>query len=122
MISVKDALEKIINIEGALATSIVDSSNGFMLDARAKANGTIDLEYASAGNTELYHAKQKIMRALNINESIEDFLITMETQYHILMPIPQIGGVFIYFVMSKEHGTLALARRQLHDIALKIKL
>ncbi|MCG7656274.1 hypothetical protein [Wielerella bovis] len=122
MASINETLDEIMEIEGAIATSIVDSTNGFMLGAKAKANGSIDLEYASAGNTELYHAKQKIMQALNINENIEDFLITLETQYHILMPISQIGGAFIYFVMSKEHGTLALARRKLHDIALKIEL
>ena len=122
MATINQSLNEIMQIEGAIATSIVDSTNGFMLGAEAKANGAIDLEYASAGNTELYHAKQKIMHALNINEKIEDFLITLETQYHILMPIPQIAGTFIYFVMSKEHGTLALARRKLHDIALKVEL
>ena len=83
MATINQSLNEIMQIEGAIATSIVDSTNGFMLGAEAKANGAIDLEYASAGNTELYHAKQKIMHALNINEKIEDFLITLETQYHI---------------------------------------
>ncbi len=103
-----------MDIEGAIATSIVDSESGLMLEGDGRG---IDLEYASAGNTDLYHAKQKIMKALNINESIEDFLITLETQYHILMPCPHMEGVFIYFVMSKSHGTLALARRLVRDVA-----
>ncbi|MDK4679569.1 hypothetical protein [Kingella negevensis] len=120
MATINETLTEIMDIEGALATSIVDSTNGFMLGSKSRVNSLIDLEYASAGNTELYHAKQKIMKALNINEKIEDFLITLESQYHILMPIPQISGAFIYFVMDKENGTLALARRKLHDIALKI--
>ncbi len=114
MANITQSLDNIMHIEGAIASSIVDSTNGFMLGAQGKG---IDLEYASAGNTELYHAKQKIMKALNINEKIEDFLITLETQYHILMPVRHIEGTFIYFVMSKENGTLALARRKLHDIA-----
>ena len=114
MANINQSLDEIMRIEGAIASSIVDSTNGFMLGAQGKG---IDLEYASAGNTELYHAKQKIMKALNINEKIEDFLITLDTQYHILMPVMQIDGTFIYFVMSKENGTLALARRKLRDIA-----
>lgn len=117
MANISQSLDEIMKIDGAMATSIVDSTNGFMLGAQGKG---IDLEYASAGNTELYHAKQKIMKALNINEKIEDFLITMDTQYHILMPIPQVEGAFIYFVMSKADGTLALARRKLHDIATNL--
>lgn len=112
--NLNEALNNLMLIEGAVATSIVDASNGFMLGAEGRG---IDLEYASAGNTELFHAKQKIMRALGITEKIEDFLITLETQFHILMPCPQLESTFIYFVLSKEHGTLALARRQLHDIA-----
>ena len=112
--NVNAALKEIMLIEGAMASSIVDSNSGFMLGAEGRG---IDLEYASAGNTELYHAKQKIMRALGITENIEDFLITLETQYHILMPCHHLEGVFIYFVLGKERGTLALARRKLHDIA-----
>ena len=119
MANINQSLDSIMKIEGAIASSIVDSNNGFMLGSQGRG---IDLEYASAGNTELYHAKQKIMKALNINESIEDFLITLETQYHILMPCPNINGTFIYFVMSKDHGTLALARRKLHDIAAELEV
>lgn len=120
MANITESLSSILNnIEGAKAASIVDSNNGFMLGAEGRG---LDLEYASAGNTELYHAKMKIMKALNINEKIEDFLITMETQYHILMPVPHLDGVFIYFVLDKENGTLALARRKLQDIAKKLEL
>lgn len=119
MATVKETLETIMKIDGAIATSIVDSNNGFMLGAEGKG---LDLEYASAGNTELYHAKMKIMKTLNINEKIEDFLITLESQYHILYPIPHIEGTFVYFVMQKDGGTLALARRAIQAAVKELTL
>ena len=119
MAKVGPSLEQVMGIDGAIACSVVDSNNGFMLGAQGK---ELDLEYASAGNTELYHAKQKIMKNLGINEKIEDFLITMDTQYHILMPAHHLNGIFIYFVMSKSKGTLGLARRQLAEIAANLEV
>ena len=117
---ISQALDECMAIDGAIAASVVDSNNGFMLGAQGKG---LDLEYASAGNTELYHAKQKIMKNLGLtNEKIDDFLITLTTQLHILMPAHQLDGVFIYFVLDKGKGTLALARRQLKDIAAKLEL
>ena len=116
---ISQALDECMAIDGAIAASVVDSNNGFMLGAQGK---ELDLEYASAGNTELYHAKQKIMKNLGINEKIDDFLVTLDTQLHVLMPCHHLEGVFIYFVMSKAKGTLALARRQLKEIAGKLEL
>ena len=117
--NINDTLSTIMQIEGAMAVSIVDSNNGLMLGSQGKG---IDLEYASAGNTELYHAKLKIMKVLGIHEKIDDFLITLDTQYHFLIPVSKIEGVFIYSIFSKERSTLALARRRLHDLADELVL
>lgn len=119
MATIKEVLAEIMKIDGAMAASIVDANSGFMLGSEGKG---LDLEFASAGNTELYHAKQKIMKTLGIHENIEDFLITLETQYHILYPIPHVEGTFVYFVMSKHDGTLALARRSIQSIVKNVVL
>lgn len=110
MATIKEVLSNIMKIDGAMAVSIVDANNGFMLGSEGKG---FDLEFASAANTELYRSQQKIMETLGIHEKVEDFLITIETQYHILYPIPHVQGTFVYFVMNKTEGTLALARRSI---------
>lgn len=119
MATIKEVLSNIMKIDGAMAASIVDSNNGFMLGAEGKG---MDLEFASAANTELYRTKQKIMETLGIHEKVEDFLITLESQYHILYPIPHIQGTFVYFVMSKSDGTLALARRSIQMATKDLEL
>lgn len=119
--TIEQSLQLMVKMEGAMAAAVVDSNTGFMLGAISKSS-TIDLEYASASNTELYHAKQRIMKSLGIKEQIEDFLITLETQYHILLPVQHLDGIFIYFVLSKDKGTLALARRRLKDISTQMAI
>lgn len=71
-LSIEQSLQLIVKMEGAMAAAVVDANTGFMLGAMSKSS-TIDLEYASASNTELYHAKQRIMKSLGIKEQIEDF-------------------------------------------------
>ena len=54
----------------------------------------------------------KTMRSLGLNDEIEDILITLGRQYHIIRPSVRQNGVFIYYVLDKHRANLALARRQ----------
>jgi hypothetical protein len=61
-------------------------------------------------------AKIKAMRQLGLNDVIEDILITLGRQYHLLRPLTRKEGAFIYFVLDKGRSNLALARRKTHDV------
>ena len=102
------AIDKLMGIDGILCTSIVDSNSGMML---ASAGSGVDLEIASAGNTEVVRAKLKTMQMLGLKDTIEDILITLGKQYHILRPIASVPGVFIYAVLDHSRANLAFARR-----------
>lgn len=113
MATIKQTLDELLTIDGAMCASIVDSSSGMMLGS----SGTgVDLEVAAAGNTEVVRAKLKTMRALGLNDVIEDILITLGKQYHLIRPLARKEGVFIYFVLDKAKSNLALARRKLSDV------
>jgi hypothetical protein len=96
------------SIDGALVTAIVDDS-GMLL---ASAGSGIDVELAAAGNSEVVRAKLRTMKSLEINDEIEDILITLNRQYHIIRPTVKYEGVFLYVVLDRARGNLALARRQ----------
>lgn len=115
MANAKETLPKLMEIDGCLGCCIVDSNSGMMLGA-AGGGGNVNLEVAAAGNTEVVRAKRKTMKALSLNDSIEDILITLGKQYHLLRPLSSNDSLFIYVMLEKSKANLAMARHQLSAI------
>lgn len=113
MATIKQTLDEILALDGAMCAAVVDSTSGMMLGS---AGTGVDLEVAAAGNTEVVRAKNKTMRALGLNDVIEDILITLGKQYHIVRPSSRKEGVFIYAVLDKSRSNLAMARRKVQDV------
>lgn len=113
MASIKQSLDELLTTDGAMCAAVVDSGSGMMLGS---AGSGVDLEVAAAGNTEVVRAKLKTMRQLGLNDVIDDMLITLGKQYHIIRPVSRKEGVFIYYVLDKSKSNLALARRKANDV------
>lgn len=113
MANLSDSLNEVMSIEGALAVALVDYSSGMMLGSVGTA---VDLEVAAAGNTEVVRAKMKTMKALGLNDEIEDILITLGKHYHIIRPVASKPGLFFYVVLDRARANLALARRKVLDV------
>jgi hypothetical protein len=106
------------SLDGFVGACIVDSNSGMMLGADG--GGSMNLEVAAAGNTEVVRAKRKTMKALNLGDTIEDILITLGKQYHLIRPLPQNDALFIYLVLDRSKGNLAMARHHLASIAADV--
>ena len=113
MATIKQTLEDLMTADGALCAAVVDSSSGMMLGSIGSG---LDLEVAAAANSEVVRAKNKAMRQLGLNDVIEDILITLGKQYHVIRPSSRKEGVFIYFVLERAKSNLALARRKAQDV------
>lgn len=113
MADIKSTLDELMNLDGALCAAVVDSASGMILGFTGSG---VDMEVAAAGNTEVVRAKMKTIRALGLKDVIEDILITLGKQYHIIRPSADHEGVFIYFVLDKQRSNLAMARRKTQDV------
>ena len=109
-----NAVSQMLNVDGALAAAVVDFDSGMLLAGGGSA--AIDLEIAAAGNTEVMRAKMKTMKMLGLKDEIEDILMSLGRQYHLLRPLQRHNGLFLYSVLDKSKSNLALARRSLVDV------
>lgn len=116
-----ESMQSAIAIDGALAAALVDYDSGMTL---ATAGSGIDLELAAAGNTEVVRAKMRVMDSLGLGDTIEDILITLGRQFHLIRLVSSKSGqgLFIYLVLDKDRSNLALARRQLQTIEQSLEI
>lgn len=113
MSNVQQSLESMLAIDGAMCCALVDANSGMML---GQAGTGLDLELAAAGNTEVVRSKMKTMSSLKLNDTIEDILITLGKQYHIIRPVATKPGLFVYLVLDKARANLAMARRKTNEV------
>ena len=122
--NIETALKEAMTIDGALGVCLVDWESGMSLCALGGGK-YLDLEVAAAGNTEVVRAKMRTMESLRINDQIEDILITLGKQYHLIRLLKssqQEQGLFLYLVLDRPKSNLALARHSLKRIESELVL
>ncbi|MVU76966.1 hypothetical protein GPX89_06865 [Nocardia sp. ET3-3] len=117
MADLEVALKDMMMLDGALGAAVVDYGSGMPLGMLGGTK-TLDMEIAAAGNTEVVRAKLRTMEQLGLNEEIEDILISLTNQYHLVRPLRgrRSRGLFLYVALDRARGNLALARHRLKDI------
>jgi len=119
-LSIQDALEEIMDIDGTVGAALVDYENGMTLGTIGGRN--LDMELAGSGNTEVVRAKKNIIHDLGIDEEIQDLLISLDSQYHLIRMCEKHTDVFIYVAIDRSQGNLGLARRSIDKIDEKLEL
>lgn len=103
-----DVLERIQNdANGFIAASLVDLDSGMTLAVKSL-RSDFDLTAASAYNSELVKQKLKIMRTLGLTGGIEDMLISLTDQIHLVKLVGP--NTFLYLAVDKKQSNIAIVR------------
>lgn len=119
MANIKDTLNAVLQIDGSVATALVDWKSGMTLGT-AGTSQTIEL--AAAGNTNVVRAKLNVMQDLKIKGGIEDILITLAEEYHLIRMIENKPQFFLYVVLIRDKANLGLARYRLSELTAQLEI
>src|ERR1700760_4624403 len=123
-VNIETALKEAMTIDGAVGVSLVDWDSGMSL-GNLGGGKYLDLDVAAAGNTEVIRAKMRTMESLRLDDTIEDILITLHKQYHLIRLLRNSRneqGLVPYLVLDRTRANLPLARHALKRIEADITL
>ena len=112
MADIRTSLDKALELNGCMGVALVDFESGMCLGTAG--NAGFDLELAAAGNAEVVRAKKSIRDKLGLRDTIDDILISLTSQYHLIRMVGT--TMFIYCVLDRQRANLALARIELAKI------
>lgn len=96
------------NIPGYIAVTVTEVSSGVCYVSHSD-KSDFDPEIASAFNLEVAKAKQSAIKALGLNSNIQDILITLTDQIHII-DLSENGEYFIYLAVDSKKANLGMTR------------
>jgi len=103
-------LADVLKIDGAIGAALVDATSGAVLGHVAVGRG-LDMERAARIAQDLVQA------AFRLRDGIEDIMITVDNQYHVIRVLGAGEDMFVHLVLDRERASLGLARHQLAKLA-----
>jgi len=108
------------DISGFIGACLVDTETGLMM--ASEGGEDFDLETAGAANVEVVKAKMNAMEMLGLQENIDDILITLGSQFHLIRPLADTPSVFLYTALNKKSANLGMARVQVKKVEKTLEI
>ncbi|MDA6071431.1 hypothetical protein NJT12_17565 [Flavobacterium sp. AC] len=107
------------NVNGFIAVAVTEIESGLSFGNLTVDPG-FDPELAAAYNLEVVKAKLNAVKALNLNQDIEDILITLSNQIHIIDISPN-KKFMIYLAADASKANLGMTRAVLRKHKLELE-
>ena len=108
-------LAEVMKLDGAIGAAVanweLDHSLG-VLGGR----GPLLVDVAVSGNCRVMRALMNAMTRLGLKSRVQDILVTLDEQSHILWPLAQHEGLFLYLAVDRARSNPALTRLRLQKI------
>lgn len=118
--NVRDNLSRLERVDGFLGAALYDMDAGVCVSSVDKGAG--EMERAVAGHVELLQAKRRTISKLQLEDELEDIVITLGRQYHLLRLCRRRSQLFFFLTLDRTKANLAMARYLLSDVERDIVL
>jgi CheY-like chemotaxis protein len=113
--TVREALERGRELEGSLATLLVETATGNLIAAAIGAKG-VDVEVAARATAELARQKPRVDQAIGLKDTMEEILLTSLRRYYLLRPVGLEDRMFLLLVLDRSKASPAAAQRALAEM------
>ncbi|NHN25131.1 hypothetical protein FIA58_005505 [Flavobacterium jejuense] len=100
------------NVSGYIAVAVTEIKSGISYYSDSVL-ADFDPELAAAYNLEVVKAKLKAIEALNLNQSIDNIMITLTSQLHIV-DVSDDNQYFIYLAVDSTKSNLGMTKALLN--------
>lgn len=108
------------NIQGLIGACLVDYGSGQLLGSEG--GGKIDIDLVATLNTTFMRTWNSTVDQLNLDEPLDEILMTLGTQVHLLRPLKQHPSTLLYVALDKATCSLGMARIQLKNIEANLAI
>lgn len=113
-------LSKASEIAGFVGACLVDGDTGLMLTSQG--GGGLDLEAVAGQVTGVLKAQLAAVEALKLKDGVEEMIVTLDTRIHILRPLANIPGMFLWIALDRAKANLGMARLQARALEQSLSL
>ncbi|SNB37092.1 hypothetical protein [Flavobacterium psychrophilum] len=106
------------NVSGFIAVAITEIKSGVSYYSLS-ADKNFDPELAAAFNLEVVKAKLNAINALGLNQSIDDILINLSSQIHII-DVSDNNEYFIYLAVDASKANMGMTKALLNKYKKEI--
>jgi hypothetical protein len=105
-------------LEGAKGVALADYRSGDCLYIESRIGNSVKI--AATADSAIVRAKLNYIQQLGLKDSIEEILISLNSEYHLIRLVKKYEGLFLYYVLDRSQASLALARLLLMEIENKL--
>ncbi len=114
-VTIARLLAEAMKIDGAIGAAVAHWELDHCLGALGEGSPT-RADLAVTGNCKVMRALMTGMLRLGLRARVQDVIFTLDEQSHVLWPLPQHEGLFLYLATDRAHGTPALTRLRLQRL------
>jgi hypothetical protein len=108
-------------LDGFLGAALADAGAEVCL-ATLNGRGALYPAKAALAFGDVVRAKLKAIEALKLDDTIEDIVSVLGTQVHMIRPLADRPGLYLYLALDRESSNLALARARLKAVEADTRL